>query len=486
METRVKDVEGTLDEQAGSASGGRLRGGAIGAVTVGAMAMAFEAPSVSMFFNSPFAAAHVGAALPVTFLIAGLAIACVGWNIASFAKKLPTSGYAYTFVSHGLGPRMGFMGGWMTLFAFVLGPMILPPVFGVTLSRLIDRLVGVSIPWWILAGALLLFVGVLVVHGVRQSLEAGMIFLVFEVAVLMIFGAYMVIKGGPEGNDLSTLSPSTLPSAGALASGLIFGLLSFQGFEAAATLGEETKDSQKRLPIAIMAAVGATAVFYVFVSYAATIGWGPSKMAEYGASAGPFSELADNYGGAWLADVFDAVVASGLLAGTIATLNAASRMLFAMGREGVIPRTFARVHPETGTPFVAALSVAVVGGLGGIIFGAAWDPTMVWGFLGTVIALSAIIVYMLVSVAVFAYYRREHRSEFHVISHAVVPLIAVAVMIVPLAIKGGLLWPAPEYPFNLPPYLALAWLVLGIAALVYLTRRRPELLARARAVFSEA
>jgi amino acid transporter len=235
-----------------------------------------------------------------------------------------------------------------------------------------------------------------------------------------------------------------------------------------------------------MAAVGATAVFYVFVSYAATIGWGPSKMAEYGASAGPFSELADNYGGAWLADVFDAVVASGLLAGTIATLNAASRMLFAMGREGVIPRTFARVHPETGTPFVAALSVAVVGGLGGIIFGAAWDPTMVWGFLGTVIALSAIIVYMLVSVAVFAYYRREHRSEFHVISHAVVPLIAVAVMIVPLAIKGGLLWPAPEYPFNLPPYLALAWLVLGIAALVYLTRRRPELLARARAVFSEA
>lgn len=484
METYVTADDVPEAELAPSPTG-YLRRGAIGALAVGVMAMAFEAPSVSMFFNSPFAAAHVGAALPLTFLVAGLAIACVGWNIASFAKKLPTSGYAYTFVSHGLGSRLGFMGGWMTLFSFVLGPMILPPVFGVTLSRLIDRVISVNIPWWILSVALVIFVLVLVVSGVRESLEAGAIFLGFEVTVLTAFGLYMIINGGPQGNDISTLSPATLPSGGALASGLIFGLLSFQGFEAAATLGEETRESKRRVPLAVMAAVGVTALFYVFVSYAATIGWGPSKMAGYGASADPFTNLAQHYGGTWLADLFDAVVASGLLAGTIATLNAGARMLFAMGREGVIPRAFGQVRHESGTPLVAALSVAVVAGFGGIIFAAAWDPIQVWGFLGTVIALSAIVVYMLVSIAVFAYYRRAHPDEFGVIRHAVIPLVAVAIMVLPLAIRGGLLWPLPAYPFNLPPYIALAWLVLGVAALVFLIRRRPELLARAGAIFSE-
>jgi amino acid transporter len=475
------------DEHApASGRGARLSGGALGALAVGAMAMAFEAPSVSMFFNSPFAASHVGAALPAIFLVAGLAIACVGWNIASFAKKLPTSGYAFTFVSHGLGSRFGFIGGWMALFSFVLGPMILPPVFGVTMSDLVDRLIGVNVPWWIYALALLLFVGALVVRGVSQSLKAGAMFLVFEVAVITIFAIYMVINGGPEGNHLSSLSPTTFPSVGGFALGLVFGVLSFQGFEAAATLGEETRESKKRLPLAVMSAVGATVLFYLFVSYAATVGWGPSKMASYGASPNPFTTLAQHYGGAWLADLFDAVVCSGLVAGSIATLNAGSRMLFAMGREAVIPQVFARVHPRTGTPWIAALSVAGIAGTGGVVFGAAWDPTSVWGFLGTVIALSAIVVYILVSVAVGFFYHREHRGEFRVLSHVVVPLAAVAIMVLPMAVRGGLIWPAPAYPFNLPPYIALAWLVLGIAALIYLDRRRPELLARAGTAFSEA
>src|SRR5437588_6685053 len=85
-------------ERSGKESGiSHLRAGAIGAFAVAVMSMAFAAPSVSMFFNSPFVASNAGKAMPVAFLISGIAVLFVAWNIASFAKKIPTSGYAFSF-----------------------------------------------------------------------------------------------------------------------------------------------------------------------------------------------------------------------------------------------------------------------------------------------------------------------------------------------------------------------------------------------------
>src|SRR5438270_13082286 len=107
-------VESRSGKASGSGGGfGRLHGGVLGAFAVAVMAMAFAAPSVSMFFNSPFAALNAGKAMPLAFLISGIAVLFVAWCIASFARKIPTSGYAYSFVSHGMGPVIGFVSGWV-------------------------------------------------------------------------------------------------------------------------------------------------------------------------------------------------------------------------------------------------------------------------------------------------------------------------------------------------------------------------------------
>jgi amino acid transporter len=464
---------------------GKLRAGALGAVAVGIMAIAFEGPSVSVFFNSPFAGASAQKGLPFAYILASIAIALVGWTVASFSRKLPTSGYAYTFVSNGLGKPLGFIAGWMTLMAFAATPLIVPPAFGVTFSDLIDRLIGVKIPWILLSLALLLGVGALVIVGIRESLKAGAIFLVFELVVLGGFALYMVINGGPEGNDLSTFSPSAAPSFGSLGLALVFGILSFQGFESAATLGEETKEAKRRIPLAVMSAVFVTGIFYTFVAYGATIGWGPSKMAGFGAAGTPWTVLAQHYGGDSLAELLDGVVCAGLVAVTIAATNGAARVLYALGRERLLPSALGVVSPRTHTPWIAALTVLVLFGGGGTIFAAAWDPLKTWGFFGTVQALSAIIVYILVCVACMRFFWTRHRAEFNVLSHLVVPVLAIGVLLLPLVLRGGLLWPAPKYPFNLPPYVALVWLAAAVGIATYLVKRRPDALQRAGQVFTD-
>ena len=463
-----------------------LRAGAIGAVAAGIITVAYEAPSVSMFFNSPFAALHAGAAMPATFLVSSVIILLVALNIAAFAKKLPTSGFAYTFVSQAFSSRWGFVAAWMAVFTFAVTPMINIPYFGVTVSALIYNLGGPRISWTVGAVFLIAVVAYLGVAGISQSAKVGAVFLAFEVSVLTIFAVYMVAKGGAHGQVPSTLSPTSAPSIGGFAVGMIFAVLSFQGFESAATLGEETKHARRYIPLTLISAVVATAVFYTFVTYAATIGWGAGKMQSYATASGtPFTHLATVYAGPWLADVLDAVVAAGIFAVVIASVSAAARVLFALGREGLVPRVFGRAHATRQTPWAATLLVSAGAGGIGTIFGVLWNPTQVWGFLGSSQAISAIVVYMFVSVGVITFYWRQHRSEFGRFRHGVIPVVATLAMVVPLVIRGGLVWPAPAWPFNLPPYIVLAWLAFAVVIVVVISRRDPGKLERTGRLMSE-
>jgi amino acid transporter len=461
-----------------------LRAGAIGALSVGVMAAAFAAPSTSMFFNSPFVASFAGKAVVAAFLLSAVAIGLVALNIAAFAAKLPSSGYAYTYVSHGLGTGAGFVSAWMTLLVFVGTPIILPPVFGVTISDLVDNLIGVDIPWEIYAVLLLALVGTLAVLGISDSLKVGAVFVVIELTVVTAFAVYMVIDT-PHAQSPSSLSPSSAPSLGGFAVAMIFGILSFQGFESAATLGEETRDSTRSVARALVGAIIVLGLFYTVASYGATVGWGANDASGYGESASPMIELANSYAGAWLADVFSAVVGAGLLAGTIAGTNACARMLFAMGRDRVLPRWLSRTDARTQTPVTASLLVVAGGGALGVVLAAAWTPTKLWGFMGSIISLGAILVYIMVSAGLIPFFAREHRHELSVLRHVAVPVVAVAVLTVPLWVKNGLLWPVPDYPYNLVPYLVLAWLAIGVAIVAYLRARRPADLASAGRIVLE-
>jgi amino acid transporter len=113
-----------------------------------------------------------------------------------------------------------------------------------------------------------------------------------------------------------------------------------------------------------------------------------------------------------------------------------------------------------------SLVLAVAGGL-------AWGPFGAYGFYGTILGLGMLIIYILLNLALIAFYRREHPSEFNPVRHLILPVIASVIMLLPI---GGLLYPVPAYPNNMVPYVMAAWIIVGIVYLAVIIRRRPDIL----------
>jgi len=158
-------------------------------------------------------------------------------------------------------------------------------------------------------------------------------------------------------------------------------------------------------------------------------------------------------------------------------------VLYAMGRISLLPKALGKVHPRHHTPYravilqtIATLAIAVVAGL-------IWGPASGFLVLATTLTIGAIVVYALGNVALTVFYRREHRSEFNVVKHVVLPLAAVALL---GYVLYRTVWPVPKYPLNVPAYLSIVWLVLGFGFLLYLARRARGGLRDAGRLFGQA
>jgi amino acid transporter len=283
---------------------------------------------------------------------------------------------------------------------------------------------------------------------------------------------------------------------------MIFCLLAFIGFEAAAPLGEETREPRRTIPRAVIWSAILVGLFYVFNYYAATVFFGPDRMAEFYTfnDGDPWGFMAEEVlpGIGGLLIVF--AILNSSLANANAGATAATRSLFAMGRVALLPRWFAAVHPETRAPVnavhfqaISALIIAVV--LGFILANdpfptpegaASFGGLNVYVFLGTMLGLIFVFIYICVNLACIGYFWRERRDEFNVVKHLVVPVLGVVAMIpAGLAVIGGLTIPVLD--IELPPYetalrwtapIVGVWLLAGIVLYFVLRTRSPEALER--------
>ncbi|GGO91633.1 APC family permease [Wenjunlia tyrosinilytica] len=448
----------------------RLRSGALGALGAAAIAMAFMGPATSVFFNTPLAAAAAGYALPLAILLALVVCLLVASVIASFARKLPTAGFAYTFNTHGFGRRGGFLSGWLLLLAYgMVGPMLLSAIGSFTSTFFRDEFHR-DVPWW----SLTLFYGAAIwgisALGVSQSAKTALIFLVLEVGVMVSLFAIVLGKGGADGLSLAPLTPGA--SAGGIAGlgkGMLWGVLMFIGFESAATLGEEARSARRAIPIALFTAVLAIGAFYVLSGYTAAVGFGDhgglAKDSE------PWTTLMSKYWGlGWLLAL---TVLNSMFANLISGVTAQVRVVFAMGREGLIPRRLgvigARLVPQAALGFYMAfsLSAALIGGV--------WiSPLGMYGFAGTIVGLSMVVVYITMSLALIRFYLREHRAEFSALRQGVVPVAAALLLLLPVY---GQLDPLPTGPNRVALFLIVGWMAAGLAYLVWIGASRPDLLS---------
>lgn len=455
----------------------RLRANSLGLPQALVMSIATMAPIAAIFFNTIPASGAAGAAMPLSFLLGLVAALLVANAIVRFSRELSSAGSLYTYVSHGLGTSVGFFAGWaFVLFYAVVAPYIFS-IFGATVATVVQEITGIAIPWVIFY---LIGVGVVFTFsyiGIRQSLNLDLTFLFYELGIALALAVTIIFKLGGHFVSAAPFSVSSSPTGtGGVFLGMVFAVLSFIGFEASATLGEETRNPKKNLPRAIFGSVILIGVFYLFMSYVATVGYGVHSMAQFAANPNPFSTIAIHYWGPHFAYLVDIAGIIGLFACAMAGHNAAVRVMYAVGREGLLSRSLGTTHRRFQTPAVAIMVQTAFTLVIGIALSIWLGPVTAYGFLGTVAVLIAVIVYGLVNVALIRFmliYRREH---FRVIPHLIIPILAVCALALPVY---GTVVPFPRFPMDLTVFIVLAWVVAGLAVLFWLRAKNPHAIATA-------
>jgi amino acid transporter len=229
---------------------------------------------------------------------------------------------------------------------------------------------------------------------------------------------------------------------------MVFSILSFAGFEGAATLGEETINPRRNIPIALFGTVLCSGVFFVFVAFCEVAGFGPQGLKDLGNSQAPLDDLALRYASPRLAIVLDLVAAASCFSGMLGGLAAAGRVLFAICRAGLSP-ALARVHPVHRTPSPAVSLAGVVV----IVAFLAWSPFAgsgnYYSYTSTIGVLALILIYIGVGGAEMVEAWREHRRLWSAVC-TLGPILLLWVLY-------RNIYPVPEFPNNLWPYVAVIW-----------------------------
>jgi amino acid transporter len=151
-------------------------------------------------------------------------------------------------------------------------------------------------------------------------------------------------------------------------------------------------------------------------------------------------------------------------------------VLYTMGRAGTLPARFGRIHPIHHTPTFAIGFQQVFGIVAVLLVGLLMKPEYIFGFLETISALAVIVLYAMANLALTSYMRRVHRDRFTVWQHVIVPWAATLALLPVLFVT---LYPVPDWPDNLTPYLFLAAMLLGFVYMRWLEKREPGALQRA-------
>ena len=491
----------SVGEQPMGGAAPSLERDAIGLPEVLFQSITHMAPAVATALSIGAATSFAGGITPLAVLFAMIAVLFTAYSMSQLARHLPSAGGMFTYVRNGLGSFFG----WLVAWGFALAePLVMPLLLGgfgfygaIFLSSYLS--INFEFAWIALAILCGLVVWWLTYRGIGISTRTGLVLGVIEIVIFLLISALLIVNA--DQNTLNVFVPGADGVRPAF-QGMIFCLLAFIGFEAAAPLGEETREPRRTIPRAVIWSAILIGLFYVFNYYAATVYFGPDRMTEFYTfnDGDPWGFMAEEVlpGIGGLLIVF--AILNSSLANANAGANAATRSLFAMGRVGLLPRIFAAVHPTNRTPVTAvhfqAISALIIAVVLGVILAndpfptpegaASFGGLNVYVFLGTMLGLLFVFIYICVNLACIGYFWRVRRDEFNPIKHLIVPILGVLAMIpAGLAVIGGLTIPILD--IELPPYgnalqytapIVAIWMAIGIVLYFVLRARSPEALDR--------
>ena len=421
------------------------------------MAMAGTGPASVIALNLAFMGTFSGKALVLSFVFVMIVVLLLTNTFVEFSRRIPSAGSMFTWNTAAFGPNFGFLYGWFFAGAYLsLSSAGFVVLGGWAEEYFRPHIIRTDIPWWVYTRSASLHAG-LAWLGVTRSIRSALLLLGFELAVMVALGVWMVSSGGVDTFHCAPFRPgSSLGGWAGIGLAMTFGVLSVVGYEEAATLAEETRDSHRAVARGLWVAGATIPLFYILMSYAVVDGYG--NITKFSADPAALQTLGTRYWGSGigLAIVVIAVLSS-ILAFSQTAFNAGFRVIYALGRERLLPHQLALTH-RVQDPDARDHRWTVVVIAAGMPLGFITKPFDVWGYFGFMISIAFLIVYGLTNFALIRHIRKHTPHEFSVLRHAVLPPRAVVGVGYPLY---RTVHPLPPSPYVYLPWVIIAWALIG-------------------------
>jgi amino acid transporter len=462
------------------------------------LSVALMAPSMAANIN-PQGAISAGRAIPLAFLIAAFGVLLVSYTFVRLCQYFHHSGSVYAFVGATLGPRAGVVAGWGLVGTYTFYAVTTAAAAGIFGTAFLDS-VGIwkNQPDWaplVLVGVALALALLLAAVPARRGTNVLLTVELTTVTLILIVTAIVFVRllshnaPGHEHFTMSVFSLQHGTGLSALFLGVVFGFLSFAGFEASATLGEEAHNPTKDIPRAIFGVAVFGGIYFVVVTAAEMMGFGTSAngVATFGTTQSLLGTLGTTYVGSWVGNIITLGTTVSAFGCCLACTVGASRMVYAMHRDSFGERGPGKVS-RWGTPVYAT---AVITAIAVVVYAvivvvsskpsATAENAFLWtGNIGTLILLVAYLL-ATIGMTLLVFVKRKMPS---------VPMWQVVVPIVAVLVLGYTLYrnvyPYPTGDQHWFPIVAGGWLILAVIAVVVAPRTARKLGAALTATIDSA
>lgn len=302
-----------------------------------------------------------GEGLPALYLFTMIVLIGFALGFIAMTPHVRFAGAFYSYVERGVGQRSGISAGYTALLCYVMLLAGVYALMGMGIGNLVATYGGPDLPWWVwtLIGFLVItFIGH---RNIEISGRVLAVLLVAEVAIVLVFDAFVVFSGGGE-NGFSTglFRPSEIFS-GAPGNAMIFALLSFLGIEATAIFRSEAKDPERTVPRALIISLLGVGLFYTVSSWAMASAAGPTIQEQ--ALADPenlFFNLAGEYMGRVGHDLSVILFVTSVFAAGVTFHNITTRYIFTLSNRALLPKKFGATHEKHGSPYIASLVTSLI------------------------------------------------------------------------------------------------------------------------------
>ncbi|MBG0569174.1 APC family permease [Actinoplanes sp. NEAU-A11] len=408
----------------------------LGPLAIGSAIASSVAPLTVITLSVPLSLAATGLiSFPIAIIMVAAILMIYAVGYLAMARHIPNAGAFYAYVAHGLGRPIGVGTAWFALATYNAFQLCCYGAFSAAIGApLLSDWLRFNVPWLIPALVAWALVAVL---GANEVKIAGAVLVVLVVAETLLVALYSIaimlspgfaFTSAAMSLDLSGQSPAALATTlGVL---VILGATSFAGVEQSVVYVEESKDPKRTIPVATYVTIAAIGAVYWFGSWVQISAGGPQVIDRASAEGADlfFNQAAAALGQGSLT-VGKILLGTGTLAAAIAFHNAITRYMFALGREGVLPRVFGHTTLK-GAPRKASLAQTVVALV--VLIGyalAGWDPLVqlfYWG--STAGGFGVLLLYTVTSVSVVAFFARGARGE-GLWQRLIAPLIATAILL---------------------------------------------------------